>query len=72
MGPPTKLIRKLSGRERQVAVLIWQKLTYRQIAEQLKISPGTVTQYAQRVFQRLDLRGRTKLEAMRDDEAAPD
>jgi DNA-binding NarL/FixJ family response regulator len=72
MAPPAKLIRKLSGRERQIAALIWQGLTYKQIAGQLHISPGTVRAYVRRIFQRLALTDRTMLEAIWDGEAAPE
>lgn len=72
MAPPAKLIRKLSGRERQIAALIWQGLTYKQIAGQLNISPGTVRAYVRRIFQRLALTDRTMLEAIWDGEAAPE
>jgi DNA-binding CsgD family transcriptional regulator len=71
MGPPAKLIRKLSGRERQIAALILEGLTYKQIADQLKISPGTVAQYVRRIFARLTVSNRTMLKAMWDGEVAP-
>jgi len=72
MGPLTKRLNKLSGRERQVAGLILDRLTYKQIADQLKISPATVAQYARRIFQRLAVRDRIVLEAMWDVEVAPE
>jgi DNA-binding NarL/FixJ family response regulator len=72
MGPPAKhSITKLSGRERQVAALVGEGLTYKQIADQLKISHGTVAVYMQRIFARLAISNRTMLEAMWDGEAAP-
>lgn len=71
MSPPAELIRKLSGRERQVAALILEGLTYKQIARRLNISPGTVAQYVQRIFARLTISNRTMLEAMWGGEVAP-
>jgi DNA-binding CsgD family transcriptional regulator len=71
MGPPAKLIRKLSGRERQIAALIRQGLTYKQIAAQLNIAPGTVAAYVRRIFARLTISNRTMLEAMWVGEVAP-
>ena len=71
--PPAKnMIRRLSGRERQIAALIWQGLTYKQIASLLQISPGTVRTYVRRIFQRLAIFDRTMLEVILDGDATLD
>ena len=54
-GPPV-----LSGRERQVLALVATGATNREIAEQLKLSPHTVKEYASTVYRKLDARNRTE------------
>ncbi|MGN8245801.1 LuxR C-terminal-related transcriptional regulator [Cellulomonas soli] len=56
-GPATQL----SGRELEVARLVVDGQTYRQIAERLYISPKTVEHHVARMRQRLDLHTRAEL-----------
>jgi len=51
----------LSGRELEVARLVVDGQTYRQIAERLYISPKTVEHHVARMRQRLDLHSRGEL-----------
>ena len=60
--------KSLTGREQQVAGLLRQGLTYRQIAARLGISPGTVRAYNRLILARLGLRSRLELQALGDDE----
>jgi non-specific serine/threonine protein kinase len=51
----------LSGREREVAALIAQGLTNRQIAEQLVISEWTADTHVRHILTKLDFRSRTQV-----------
>lgn len=51
----------LSPRERQVAILVRQNLTNRQIASQLGISPETVKTYLRHVLYKFGLNSKTEL-----------
>ncbi len=51
----------LSGRQRQVAGLLRQDLTYRQIAARLGISPQTARLHARLALAKLGLRSRAEL-----------
>ncbi|WP_449385641.1 helix-turn-helix domain-containing protein [Cellulomonas soli] len=52
---------QLSGRELEVARLVVEGQTYRQIAERLYISPKTVEHHVARMRQRLGLATRAEL-----------
>ena len=52
---------RLSDREREIAGLVAQGLTNRQVAERLSLSPRTVETHLARVFQRLGVTTRTAL-----------
>jgi DNA-binding NarL/FixJ family response regulator len=51
----------LSAREREVAVLIAQGLTNREIAEQLVISEWTVDTHVRHILTKLDFRSRVQV-----------
>lgn len=53
----------LTRREREVAKLLARGLTNRQIAEEPVLTEGTVSNYVQRVFARLDLHSRAQVAA---------
>jgi len=63
----------LSRREREVMALISRRLTNKQIASQLKLSPGTVGGYVRSIFLKLVIHNRTLLAAIRHErgEAVP-
>jgi DNA-binding NarL/FixJ family response regulator len=48
----------LSPRELEVAALLHERLTNRQIAERLVLSPKTVENHVARIFEKLDVRSR--------------
>jgi DNA-binding CsgD family transcriptional regulator len=52
---------RLSSRERQVAALVVAGLTYKQIGDQLFISPKTVEHHVARMRHRLDCGSRSDL-----------
>ena len=51
----------LSDREREVAQLVCERFTNREIAEQLVLSPKTVERHLSRIFMRLGIRSRVEL-----------
>jgi LuxR family transcriptional regulator, maltose regulon positive regulatory protein len=63
--PPTPLDRRravltvLTDREREVLTALWQRLTYREIADQLFISPLTVKRHASSIYSKLGATGRS-------------
>jgi DNA-binding CsgD family transcriptional regulator/tetratricopeptide (TPR) repeat protein len=56
-GPP----RRLTRREREVAVLVAKGLTNRQIAQELVLSEHTVITHVRNILKKLNLRSRTQL-----------
>jgi len=52
------LIEPLTDRESEVLTLLAQRLTYKEIAAQLIISPGTVTQHVHNIYQKLEVKRR--------------
>jgi ATP/maltotriose-dependent transcriptional regulator MalT len=50
----------LSGREREVVVLIASGATNREIAERLYLSPHTVKEYTSSVYRKLGVRNRAE------------
>jgi len=68
------LSKMLSDREREVMRLISRGLTNKQIASQLKLSPGTVGGYVRSIFLKLAIHNRTLLATIRherDEVVAP-
>ncbi|MEW6049021.1 MAG: helix-turn-helix transcriptional regulator, partial [Bacillota bacterium] len=59
--PPAARAAGLTAREVEVAALVAQGLTDRQIAARLVISPRTVDRHLRNIFQKLDLPNRTAL-----------
>ncbi len=57
--PPKK--RRLSLRESQIVQLVQQAKTNKEIAAELRLSPGTAKQYLHNLFRKLGLRNRTEL-----------
>jgi DNA-binding CsgD family transcriptional regulator len=53
----------LTHRQREVAVLVAKGMTNREIGERLSITPGSVANHIQRIFERLDCSRRTQLAA---------
>jgi DNA-binding NarL/FixJ family response regulator len=56
-------VRKLSPREREVAVLVAEGCTNREIAERLIVSERTAENHVQRLMNRLGARSRTQVAA---------
>jgi DNA-binding CsgD family transcriptional regulator len=54
-------VEPLTEREREIAFLAANGLTGRQIAEQLFLSPRTVNNHLQHVYDKLGTRGRAEL-----------
>jgi LuxR family maltose regulon positive regulatory protein len=52
------LIEPLTDREMDVLSLLAQRLTNKEIAAQLFISPGTVAQHTNQIYQKLDVHNR--------------
>jgi DNA-binding CsgD family transcriptional regulator len=58
------LSKMLSKREREVMALISRGLTNKQIARQLKLSPGTVAGYLRSLFDKVAVHNRASLAAI--------
>jgi LuxR family maltose regulon positive regulatory protein len=56
--PSSELVEPLTDREIDVLTLLAQRLTNKEIAAQLFISPGTVAQHAHQIYQKLDVHNR--------------
>ena len=52
------LIEPLTNREMEILALLAQRLTNKEIARRLVISPGTVRQHTHNIYQKLDVKGR--------------
>ena len=52
---------QLSDREREVAQLVWEGMTYRQVGDRLFISANTVEHHMARMMQRLGSTSRSDL-----------
>ena len=59
-----KMIAMLTDRERDVMRLVSQGLSNKEIAQQLKVSPGTVKVHLYNIFQKLEINNRTVLAAI--------
>ena len=55
--------KRLTSREREVALLVERGLTNRQIASELSISERTVENHVRRILKKLDFSSRTRLAA---------
>ncbi len=56
-----KVSRELSFRERQIVELVRQAKANKEIAYELHLSEGTVKEYLNRIFRKLEVRSRTEL-----------
>lgn len=56
--PPTASLQALTPRERQVAALVADGLSNKQIARRLQITVGTVKHYVHQILEKTGLRGR--------------
>ena len=56
-----KVSRELSFRERQIVDLVRQAKANKEIAYELHLSEGTVKEYLNRIFRKLEVRSRTEL-----------
>jgi DNA-binding CsgD family transcriptional regulator len=63
------LARQLTAQELQVALLVAQGMTNREVAAALFLSPKTIEAHLGRIFRKLDVRSRTQLAAMVASEA---
>ena len=54
----SSLIEPLTDRELEVLALLAQRLTYKEIAAQLIVAPGTVTQHVHNIYQKLEVKRR--------------
>jgi DNA-binding NarL/FixJ family response regulator len=60
--PDRKLrTRELTFRERQVTALVSQAKLNKEIAFELRLTEGTVKEYLNRIFRKLDIKNRTEL-----------
>ena len=55
----------LTDREREIAALIAQRLTNREIAEKLYLSEGSVKQYVNQLYAKLGIEGDTRTKRRR-------
>jgi DNA-binding CsgD family transcriptional regulator len=51
----------LTGRERQIASELAQGLSYKEVAKSLNLSPSTVTNYANRIYRKLNVHSKSQL-----------
>ncbi|MFD9396987.1 AAA family ATPase [Streptomyces sp. NPDC060000] len=61
---PKQLLPELSGREREISVLVSQGHTNQRIAHTLELSPKTVETYLARIFKKLGVCSRAEVAAM--------
>lgn len=59
IGSP--LEQQLTTRERQIAAELAQGLSYKEVAKSLHLSPSTVTNYANRIYRKLNVHSKTQL-----------
>ncbi len=60
-GSPAKNLAGLSGRETEFLKLTATEMTYKEIAEQMHLSPRTIDGYRDALFEKLDLKSRVGL-----------
>ena len=61
VGGCKQVSRQLSLREKQVVALVRQAKMNKEIAHELHLSEGTVKEYLNRIFRKLDVTNRTEL-----------
>ena len=57
----TPVNRDLSFREKQIAQLVCQAKLNKEIAFELRLTEGTIKEYLNRIFRKLDVKNRTQL-----------
>ena len=60
-GSNASLLEVLTGRESQIARLVGEGLSNKEVARQLDVSTGTVKVHLHRIYQKLAIRNRTML-----------
>jgi DNA-binding NarL/FixJ family response regulator len=55
------MVKVLSPREQEVAVLLARGLTNKQIASELVLSPATIRSHVEHILMKLDLRSRAQV-----------
>ncbi|MEW6772122.1 MAG: LuxR C-terminal-related transcriptional regulator [Bacillota bacterium] len=63
---PPEVERELTPREREVLTLLCYRLTSKEIAERLHLSPSTVETYRKHIYQKLGVKGRVGLFSILD------
>ncbi len=58
---PTCVRRELSFREKQIVTLVRQAKLNKEIAFELRLTEGTIKEYLNRIFRKLDVKNRTEL-----------
>ena len=53
--------RTLSFREKQIAQLVCQAKLNKEIASELRLTEGTIKEYLNRIFRKLEMKNRTQL-----------
>ncbi|WP_457747312.1 response regulator transcription factor [Sulfurimonas sp.] len=56
-----ELLQSLTSREKEVAQLLKESLTYKEVAEQLEISPRTIKAHASQIYSKLGVKDRLGL-----------
>ena len=59
--PKLPATRHLSFREKQIARLVCQAKLNKEIAFELRLTEGTIKEYLNRIFRKLELKNRTEL-----------
>lgn len=61
---------RLTAREREAADLLGRRLSNKEIAERLGVSPSTVKTHVKRIFEKLNIHDRLEISAFQDVEPA--
>ena len=69
--PAEERTERLTPREREVALLVAQGLTNRQIAQELSLSTNTANNHVARILRKLGLRSRAQIAAWMTERRSP-